>query len=71
MPRGRPKNPVIPQWESKVVSIKEVDKISVMEPEKVVSALASPTKLTYSCGCRVVPVNAERNKKKCIKHQVE
>lgn len=39
--------------------------------EKIKDAVASDAKKTYSCGCPVIAVDETRDKKKCIKHQVE
>jgi hypothetical protein len=50
-------NPV-PQHPAKVVSVIEAVPVQAVKDK-------------YSCGCPIVAVDATRNKKRCIKHQVE
>lgn len=74
-----------PQWEAKVVASdvpgNEVnEKMALSQSEKrskqiMDEVMDNPQKIAstgnYSCGCKFIPVDATRNKKKCPKHGVE
>jgi len=62
MPRGIPRSGKRKTQVTKVVDTTSSDAVVV---EKTVPLVE---KLTYSCGCPIVPVNEFKNKPKCIKH---
>ena len=66
MARGRPRKIIEPKIvvEPKVIIPDPIPEGDMVQP------IIVEKKTHYSCGCKVIPINAERDKPKCIKHGV-